>query len=234
MHVEISFPSFFETPTVADMARSIEAASRAVPGLQAPPMQPVPRDGALPLSFAQERLWFLDQLGPGCCAYNSAGSRFVSGSTPRGRTGAEPAGNHQRHEILRTTFPAEDGRPVQAIAPAVPWTLPVVDLQELPEHEREVQVRALAHEEAQRPFDLAQGPLLRATLLRLAAEEHVLLLTLHHIISDGWSQGVFWRELGVLYEAFATGKPSPLPELGIQYADFAHLAAAMAAGGSAG
>ena len=221
LHVEISFSSFFATPTVADMVESIEAANRAGSSLQAPPIHPVPRNGTIPLSSAQERLWFLDQLEPGCATYNIPATVRLEGRlhvTVLERSLGEII---RRHDILRTTFPAKDGQPIQAIASAISWTLPVMDLQEVPARKREVQVLALARAEAQRPFDLAQGPLLRATLLRLAAEEHVLLLTLHHIISDGWSQSVFWRELGALYEAFATGKPSPLPDLGIQYADFA-------------
>ena len=192
-----------------------------MPGLQAPPIQPMPREELIPLSLAQQRLWFLDQLGPGCAAYNIPAAVRLTGRlhvTALERSLSEII---RRHEILRTTFPAEDGRPVQAIAPAHALTLPVVDLQEVPAHEREVQVRALARAGGPAAFRPGAGPLLRATLLRLAAEEHVLLLTMHHIISDGWSQGVFWRELAVLYEAFATGKPSPLPELAIQYADFA-------------
>ncbi len=133
MHVEVSFPSFFETPTVADMARSLEAASRVMPGLQAPPMQPVPRDGAIPLSLAQERLWFLDQLEPGCAAYNIPAALRLEG--PLNVVALEQSLREivRRHEILRTTFPTEDGRSVQVIAPAQPWTLPVVDLQEVPE-----------------------------------------------------------------------------------------------------
>jgi amino acid adenylation domain-containing protein len=185
------------------------------------PIVPVSRDRALPLSLAQERLWFLAQLDPESPVYNIQVGYRLSG--PLNVTALEQSLSEiiRRHEALRTIFPAVDGRPVQAIAPAVPWTLPVLDLRKVPEIEREAQVRALARAEGQQAFDLAQGPLFRAILVHLDAEEHVLLLTLHHIISDGWSQGVFWRESGVLYEAFAAGKPSPLPELGIQYADFA-------------
>ncbi len=221
LHIEVSFPSFFDTPTVADMARRIEAASRAVPGLQAPSMHPMPRDRVIPLSLAQERLWFLDQLQPGSAAYNIPAALRLQGLLNVVALEQSLSAIRRRHEILHTSFPAEDGRPVQAIARALPWTLPMVDLQGVPEQAQEAQVCMLACAEAQRPFDLAQGPLWRTTLLRLAAEEHVLLLTMHHIISDGWSQGVFWRELGGLYEAFAMGKPSSLPELSIQYADFA-------------
>jgi aspartate racemase len=127
----------------------------------------------------------------------------------------------RRHESLRTTFPAVDGRPVQAIAPALTFRLPLIDLGELPEPERQTEVWRLITESARWPFDLAQGPLFRAALLRLAEEEHILLLTVHHIVSDGWSMGVLLREISALYEAYSTGKPSPLPDLPIQYADFA-------------
>jgi amino acid adenylation domain-containing protein len=221
MYVEISFLSFFETPTVADMAESIEAASRVGSALQAPPIHPVPKDRVIPLSYAQERLWFLDQLEPSCAAYNMASLFRLKG--PLNVTALKQSLSEivRRHEILRTTFPAEDGRPVQAIAPALPWMLPVVDLRQVPGHKREVQVRALAREEGQRPFDMAQGPLQRAMLLRLAAEEHVLLLIIHHSIFDGWSMGVFVQELTELYPAFCAGQPPSLPKLPIQYVDYA-------------
>jgi amino acid adenylation domain-containing protein len=127
----------------------------------------------------------------------------------------------RRHESLRTTFSTVEAQPVQIIVPPLAMTLPIVDLREIPEAKRAVEARRLALEEARQPFDLAQGPLLRATLLRLYEEEYVLLLTMHHIVSDGWSMGVLYRELAVLYDAFYTEKPSPLPELPIQYADFA-------------
>ena len=126
-----------------------------------------------------------------------------------------------RHESLRTSFPAVAGEPVQRIAPSAPIQMPVVELAELPEPQREAEAQRLALEEARHPFDLAQGPLFRTQLLRLGSEDHLLLLTLHHIVSDGWSMGVLFRELGVLYEAFTTGTAAALPELPIQYADYA-------------
>ncbi len=128
----------------------------------------------------------------------------------------------ERHAVLRTTFVHIDGQPLQVIRLATPLPLPVVDLRDLPEREREVKIRTLAREEGRRPFDLVQGPLVHAALLHLTAEEHVLLLAMHHIVSDGWSHGIFWRELAVLYEAFTAEKASPLPQLSIQYADYGH------------
>ena len=128
----------------------------------------------------------------------------------------------QRHEVLRTTFATVEGRPVQVIAPSLTVPLPIVDLSDFPEDEREAQTQQFAQDEARQPFSLAQGSLIRAHLLRLAEQEHVLLLTLHHIVSDGWSLGVLVREVVLLYRAFCDNQPSPLLELPIQYADFAH------------
>ena len=176
---------------------------------------------SFPLSFAQERLWFLDQLEPGNPAYSISAAYRVTGRL--NVTALEQSLDEivRRHEILRTTFPVVNGQPVQVISPDIDLTLPIVDLRELPETEREAEAQRRATEEAQQPFDLARGPLLRVKLLRLSEDEHVFLLTMHHIVSDDWSLGVFMRELTALYEAFSTGKLSPLPELPIQYADFA-------------
>ncbi|MFQ5794231.1 MAG: amino acid adenylation domain-containing protein, partial [Candidatus Bipolaricaulia bacterium] len=175
-----------------------------------------------PLSFGQERLWFLDQLDPSHPVYNESGAIRLQGSV--NLAALEQSLNEivRRHEVLRTTFATVDGQPVQVIAPALTLSLPVVDLRELPEAEQEAEVRRRVTEEAQRPFDLARGPLMRVTLLRLGKRDHVLLLTIHHIVCDGWSIGILVRELAMLYKAFSTGNPSPLPELPIQYADFAH------------
>jgi amino acid adenylation domain-containing protein len=174
-----------------------------------------------PLSFAQQRLWFLDQLVPANPFYNVAAA--VRLETAIDAVALERAVNEivRRHEALRTTFRAVEGRPVQVVAPVLELALPVLDLAALPRAEREREALRLATEEAQRPFDLARGPLVRTSLLRLGPREHVFLLTLHHIVSDGWSMGVLSRELNALYGAFARGAPSPLPELPIQYADFA-------------
>jgi amino acid adenylation domain-containing protein len=218
--VEMPLRCMFEAPTVAGLAEKI-AASRGA-GLQAPPIVPVPRDGELPLSFAQQRLWFIDQLDPGNSVYNFPVAVRLMG--PLNVVALKQSLNEivRRHEALRTTFALVDGRPIQVIAPALTLTLPIVDLRELPETERKAEMRRLATNEAQRPFDLAQGPLVRATVLRLGDDDHVGLLTMHHIVSDGWSTGILIREMVVLYEAFRSGRPTFLPDLPIQYADFAH------------
>ena len=219
--MEIPLRRLFELPTVAGLAESIDVTRRAGQNLQAPPIVPVARDGDLPLSFAQQRLWFIEQLAPGNSAYNIPAAVRLKGAL--NVAALEQSLNEivKRHETLRTTFAMVDGGPIQVIAPTLPMALPVVTLQELSENEREIEVQRLAAEEARRPFDLARGPLLRITLLRLGEEEHVGLLTMHHIVSDGWSTGILIREMAVLYEAFSAGRSSPLPELPIQYADFA-------------
>jgi amino acid adenylation domain-containing protein len=221
MHVELSFRSFFEKPTVAGMARSIEAAGKTASGLQVPPLQPVPRDNALPLSYAQQRLWFLEHLEPSRAAYNLPLACRFTGVLNVSALEQSLGEMVRRHDILRTTFPSVDGLPVQAIVPDLALPLRVVDLQALPLTAREAAAQHLATEAARCPFDLAHGPLVRATLLRLSSEDHVLLLILHHIIFDGWSAEVFWRELAALYTAICTGLPISLPALPLQYADFA-------------
>jgi amino acid adenylation domain-containing protein len=174
-----------------------------------------------PASFAQQRLWFLDQLELQSAAYNIPASIHLNVALDVEALEQSLNALIERQEVLRTTFVAVDGQPMQVIAPSLKVPLPVVDLSALPEAQREAEALRLANEEAQRPFDLVQGPLLRTTLLKLAAEEYVLLLTIHHIISDGWSLGVLYEELVTLYQAFSTGQPSPLPDLPIQYVDFA-------------
>lgn len=190
-------------------------------GLAPSPILPRP-DGmtVLPLSFAQQRLWFLDRLEPGSSVYNIPAGLRLRGPLDLAALEQSFTEILRRHESLRTTFPAVEEQPVQFISPASLFRLTLLDLRQLAEVDRERQVQHLAWAEAQRPFDLAQGPLFRAALLQLNQNEHVLLLTMHHIISDGWSMSIFFRELSVLYAAFSTGKPSPLPELPVQYADF--------------
>jgi amino acid adenylation domain-containing protein len=218
--VEMPLRLLFDAPTVAGLAEHIDTGRGAGP--QAPSIVPVPRDGDLPLSFAQQRLWFIDQLEPGRSVYNFPAAVRLKG--PLDVVALEQSLNEivRRHDALRTTFALVDGRPVQVIAPLLTLTLPMVDLRGLRETERETEVQRLATNEARRPFDLAEGPLVRATLLRLGENEHVGLLTMHHIVSDGWSTGILIREMAVLYDAFSSGRPTSLAELPIQYADFAH------------
>jgi amino acid adenylation domain-containing protein len=217
--VEMPLRDLFESPTVAGLAEKIDARGGAT--LQAPPIVPVPRDGELPLSFAQQRLWFIDQLEPGS-VYNFPAAVRLKGQLNVAALKLSLNEIVKRHESLRTTFTTVDGRPVQVIAPLLTLALPILDLRELPETEREAEVQRLATNEAQRPFDLAEGPLVRATVLQLGENDHVGLLTMHHIVTDGWSAGILIREMAVIYDAVCSGRPSSLPELPVQYADFAH------------
>jgi len=182
---------------------------------------PLGRDtNTFPLSFAQQRLWFFDQLEPGSPLYNIPQAVRLSGPLAPEALERALCEIIRRHATLRTTFSAQDGRPVQIIHPTLPFTLPVIDLTDRPGNERETEALRWAEAEARQPFDLQRGPLLRATLLRLAETEHIVLLTLHHIIADGWSMGVLVRELAQLYHAFVHNQPSPLPDLPVQYVDF--------------
>jgi amino acid adenylation domain-containing protein len=179
------------------------------------------RTGTAPLSFAQQRLWFIEQLEPGTHAYNSARAARLRGPLDTAVLRRSMGDIVERHEALRTSFTQADGRPVQVIAGTLSLPLPIADLSGFPEDEREAQARHLAEEEIRRPFDLTRAPLLRVRLLRLGPEEHILILTMHHIVSDEWSQGVLFRELAALYEAHLAGNLSPLQPLPIQYADYA-------------
>jgi amino acid adenylation domain-containing protein len=219
--VELPLRVFFESPTVEALAERLEAARGREGGGPAPPIRVVPRDRGIPLSYAQQRLWFLNQLEPASPFYNLARAIRLSGvleiETLRRALDAAVA----RHESLRTTIVTVDGSPVQVIAAAVGVALPLIDLGGFAPEAREAEAVRLVAEEARRPFDLAKGPLFRSTLLRLAETDHVLLLTLHHIVSDAWSATILFRELSILYEAFAAGRRSPLAPLPIQYADYA-------------
>jgi amino acid adenylation domain-containing protein len=183
----------------------------------------VPRAGAgpAPLSYAQQRLWFLDQLMPGTNLFNLSSAHRINGQVDPAVLESSLNEIVRRHEVLRTTFRAVNGEPFQVVAPSSWIALRLVDLSSKPASRREAAALALASEEAQRPFDLERGPLLRTTLARMDKEEYMFLFTIHHIISDAWSTGVFWQELTKIWDAFAEGKPSPLPDLPIQYADFA-------------
>ncbi|MCW5318207.1 amino acid adenylation domain-containing protein [Nostoc sp. KVJ3] len=186
------------------------------------PLAPISRSGNLPLSFAQQRLWFLDQLIPNNPFYNIPLALHLTGSLKLAVL--EQTFNEivQRHEALRTTIVVQTGQPIQVINPTLTIPLPIIDLRELPQAEREIQARQLTTQEAQRPFNLSTDSLLQVKLLWLDETEYILLLTMHHIVSDGWSIGVLIQEIAALYTAFASNQPSPLPKLTIQYADFAY------------
>jgi len=226
LHAEVALDTFFASPTIADLAARLAAAGAATAAIRPRPVSPTS-----PLSFGQQRLWFLHQLDPA-----GAGANMPLAVRFQGPLAAEIVERAmteivRRHEILRTTFPLIDGQPVQAVAPPQPFTLPVTELDGVPDApDAMAEVRRLLLAEVRRPFDLEHGPLWRLRLLRLAAEDHAVLLTMHHIVSDGWSMGLLVRELTVLYGAFSRGEASPLPPLPVQYADFAVWQRAQLAG----
>jgi amino acid adenylation domain-containing protein len=220
-HVDLPVRRVFETATIAELAEVIESEMKTGLGRPILPLLPSNRDSDLPLSFAQQRLWFLHQLEPDSHAYNISEALRLLGQL--NIVAMEQALNEikRRHEVLRTSFGQRAGEPVQVIAEAQAEPLLVIDLGHLPVDMRLEEARRLATIESQLPFDLEHGPLWRAQLLQLDPNEHVLLTTMHHIVFDAWSSAVFLRELTQLYSAFKTGQASPLTELTIQYADFA-------------
>ncbi|HEX8560039.1 MAG TPA: amino acid adenylation domain-containing protein [Pyrinomonadaceae bacterium] len=219
---ETSLRALFESGTIAAMAGLLDDGAAAAGRRPAPLAWPQASSGeeSQP-SLAQQRLWLLDQLQSDGGAYNIPLSLRMKGRLDKGAMERAVAEIRRRHEVLRATFASVDGRPVQSFSPPRPEAWEAVDLSGLGEAERGAEVRRLVSEESRREFDLSRGPLLRTTLLRLGDEEHVLLVTMHHIVSDGWSIDIFLQELGALYTAFASGRPSPLAELEFQYSDFA-------------
>ncbi|WP_414676466.1 amino acid adenylation domain-containing protein, partial [Longimicrobium sp.] len=222
--VEIPLRALFEATTVAELAGRVEEMHRTGAGLALPPLVRAERGATAPLSFAQERLWFLHAMQPDEVGYNMSFPARLVGRLDAAALERALGALTERHEALRTTFrPVERGA-VQVVHPPAPAHLPVLHLTGLAPQERDREARRLALEDAERPYDLEHGPLLRATLLRLADEEHVLLLGMHHIVSDGWSMGVLQRDLFTLYDSFSRGPeslPPALPPLAVQYADFA-------------
>nr|MDP9121267.1 amino acid adenylation domain-containing protein [Acidobacteriota bacterium] len=220
--VELGLHELFEEPTLRGLAGRIEAAVRSGERPVAPALERVPRggEGDLPLSFAQQRLWFIDQLEGGSL-YNVPIGLRLEGELSVAVLSLVLAEVVRRHEVLRTVFPGAGGQARQVILPPAGCAVALVDLTNLPPALREPVAAASITEEALRPFDLGRGPLLRMGLWRLGETEHLLLLALHHIVSDGWSLGVLVREVTDLYTAFSSGQPSPLAELPVQYADFA-------------
>jgi amino acid adenylation domain-containing protein len=220
LNVEIKPQTLFESATVAKLAMALESEARKGATRQAVALTPVPRTGRLPLSFAQQRLWFFDQLSPGSTTFNVVHAVQIDG--PLDCDVLERSLNEiiQRHEILRTAFPTFRGEPYQEVHPAGALKLNVVDLTSV--DEAAIEVNRLIEAEEQTPFDLSRGPQLRVSVRLLEAKKHVVVFALHHIIFDAWSMNVFMRELAALYEAFSSGRRLQLPDLPVQYADFAH------------
>ena len=219
--VDVPLKEFIEEATVARLARLVEDALSNGTVAQRPPLQRVARNGPLPASFAQQRLWFLDQLEPGRASYNIPAAVRLQGRLDIPALERAFREIVRRHEVLRTRFESREGVPHQVIAPSLEIHLEVQDLSALGEEERKIEALRLVAAEASEPFDLSQGPLIRTGLLRLADEEHIVLVTVHHIVSDGWSIGILIHEISTLYDAFRAGKTSPLEERPVQYADFA-------------
>jgi amino acid adenylation domain-containing protein len=194
--------------------------------LRVTPAQPVIQrriaGGSSPLSYNQQGLWVLNQLMPGTSLYHTPTAVRLTGTLDVGTLKKALNFIVSRHDALRTTFTNADGTPAQSIAGELSVEVPLIDLSDLSETDREAEALRMLQDEARRLFDLSRGPLIRSILLRLQEQEHILLVTMHHIVTDGWSIGIFHRELSALYEAFLAGKPSPLAELPIQYADFSH------------
>jgi len=220
LNVEVALREFFAQPTPAALARVVSDAGLAV----LPPIIPVDRSLPLPLSWAQQRLWFVDQLDHAAAgaAYHIAAGVRLQGGLDSDALRAALDRIVARHEGLRTCFVCIDGQPLQVIIPEnVGFALNERDLCDLSEHEQSATVDQISAAEAGRPFDLSLGPLIRGELLQLADDEYILLITQHHIISDGWSMGLFVQELGAIYAAFSQGVPDPLPDPAVQYADYA-------------
>jgi amino acid adenylation domain-containing protein len=228
--LDVPLRSLFEARTVRSLAARLAELRNAGEGIQEPPILPVSREGVLPASFAQERLWFLDQLEPDSPFYNIPAAVRLRGDLRLDALEGALREIVRRHEILRTSFAQYEGRPVQVIAPELEPPFSLIDLGDLPERLRESELGRLAQWEARRSFDLRRGPLLRTVVVRAEARDHAVLLTMHHIVSDDWSTGVLVSELLALYGACCAGRPSPLPALAIHYADFAHWQRAWLAG----
>src|SRR6476661_181488 len=208
-HVEVPLQSLFQNPTVAGLALQLDGAAKTT----APPLRALPREQSSRLSFAQERLWFLSRYEGEASLYNVPVTLRLRGPLNREALHAGLQEIVARHEVLRTSFPETDGMARQKIASAVDLAMPVVEMVES-------EMPKFLLQQARLPFDLAAGPLIRACLLELGNQDHVLLVVMHHIVSDGWSLGVMLREFNVLYDAFSRGVASPLPPLAIQYADY--------------
>ncbi len=218
--LELSLQLLFESPTIAQISEQIGNREQTDHDLLVPLIEARKHQEILPLSFAQQRLWFLDQLEPNSTAYYLSSTFQIQGSLNISALAQSLAEIIQRHEILHTNFVVGEGQPTQVITHNIDFSLPIIDLQSLPDFQREIEAQKIVNEEAKQPFNLAQDSLFRVKLLQLSAESHLLLFNIHHIIFDGWSFGVLFAELEALYTAYSEGLTSVLPQLPIQYADF--------------
>ncbi len=221
LEVEVPLRNIFENPTIAGLAKAVEKEKLAQRGIELPKIRKIPRDGKLPLSFAQQRLWFLEQLEPGTPFYNIPETYRISGELDT--DALEKAINKviERHETLRTSFHSENGIPFAVIEPELRFDLNIVELTDLSKDEQENKIKAIIKEENSKPISLENPPLFRARLLKLSDTEFVIVLVIHHIISDDWSTKVLMQEISIIYESIVKNIEYPLPELKIQYVDYA-------------
>jgi amino acid adenylation domain-containing protein len=225
LHIDVPLRAIFEHPTIQDLARLLEGIRKGGQADRPPSLVRQPRglvgaeyDTIAPLSFSEQRLWMLDRLEPNSSVYNLSIGLRLNGSLNVRALEMSIEEIQRRHEVLRAQFRLNASEPEQVIRPASSLSLPIVDISGA--ENTEVKAREIVRVESQRPFNLAQDAMLRATLIRLGADDHVLLLTVHHIVFDGWSRSILVRELSTLYQAYSEGKPSPLPDLPLQYTDF--------------
>jgi NRPS condensation-like uncharacterized protein len=221
LNVNLPLSALFDAPNVRALAVRVDMEMKKGAGTELPPMKVAGREEVLPLSFAQQQLWFIDQLEPGSVAYNISFAVRLGGMLDKQALRWSVGEIVRRHEVLRTRFPMRDGIPVQEIADDPGLELMEHDLQDLGADQREEQARKVLQQESELPFDLASGPLLRVTLLQLGEEDHLLLLVMHHVVCDEWSVEIMVAEFAALYDARCEGRPSPLPGLEMQYADYA-------------
>nr|WP_236065157.1 non-ribosomal peptide synthetase [Reticulibacter mediterranei] len=221
LHVEIPLKSLFEAPTIASFAHIVQTTLQQQQDTLIPSLHPTHFQGNAPLSFAQQRLWFLDQMNPNDPAYNISVRLHLSGNLNVSAVRQSLNQVVERHEILRTTFVVREGKPVQQVVPAMSIPIPIVDLRNIDKKEQEKQIELATQNDALMPFDLKHGPLLRATLLQVGSQDYIFLFTMHHIICDGWSYRVLVDELAVLYEHIAFDTSEQLPALPLQYSDYA-------------
>ena len=219
--VDLPVSAIFKAPTVEALVRFLDGSGHQVQSTRLPPIVHVDDRGHGPLSFSQLRQWYLDQLEPGTPAYNIPLAYRLRGPLDETAMAKAFEAIINRHQGLRTIFKKRDGHPVQIIEPPQPFTPEIIDLRHIPESGREAEAQALCNQECHRGFNLAKGPLLRVLLMHLGQNDHVLMLTVHHIVSDGWSMGVIFREFMALYDGYSSGRSPDLPGLQVQYTDFA-------------